>query len=69
MESLGEERDYWREFRRDLVDKLEQLEVKWLLANPKNISDDEHDFLIKKMQMFRETIRQIDDRLRELEDN
>lgn len=67
MTSSEQERNYWREFRRDTADNLERLEPKPFLANPKNMSDDEHDFLIKKMQMFRETISQIDDKLKELE--
>lgn len=67
MGSSDDERSYWREFRRDMADKLERLEIKLLLANPKNMNDDEHDFLIKKMKMFRETISQIDEKLKELE--
>jgi len=69
MDSIDEEREYWRKFRLDLAEKLEQLEVKLLLANPKNMSDDEHDFLIKKLSMFRETILQIDEKLVELDEN
>ena len=67
METPEEERSYWREFRRDLAGKLDRLDLKLLLANPKNMTDDEHDFLIKKMKMFRETISQIDEKLKELE--
>ena len=66
---MNEEREYWRKFCQDLADKLEQLEVKLLLANPRNISDDEHDFLIKKINMFRKTIQQVDEKLAELDEN
>jgi hypothetical protein len=67
MTTPEEERSYWREFRQDIVGKLERLEIKLLLANPKNMNDDEHDFLIKKTKMFRETISQTDEKLKELE--
>lgn len=67
MASSEDESKYWREFRQDIAGKLERLEIKLLLANPRNMSDDEHDFLIKKMQMFRETISEIDEKLKELE--
>lgn len=67
MASSDDEFRYWREFRQDVVGKLERLEIKLLLANPRNMNYDEHDFLIKKVQMFRETISQIDEKLKELE--
>lgn len=68
MSELEEERNYWHEFRQDIATKLERLEVKLLLASPKNMNDNEHDFLIKKMQMFRETIRQIDEKIKSLDE-
>ena len=60
MPGPDEEYQYWLAFKKDVEEKIGELEVELMLASPHSYTDDEHQFLIKKVRMFRETLTKIE---------
>ena len=54
------------DLRRHVEQNLQLVEVELVLADSKTHNENEHDFLIKKVRMFRDALTKIDQRLQEL---
>lgn len=56
-----------RELRQHVEYSIRLIEIELSLADPVTHTDEEHDFLIKKARMFRDSLKRIDERLLELD--
>ena len=53
------------EVKQTVTENLQLVEIELILADPETHSDDEHDFLIKKVRMLRDSLTKINHRLKE----
>ncbi|MCY7357971.1 MAG: hypothetical protein LH609_11020 [Rudanella sp.] len=60
MPGSDEEYQYWLAFKKDVDERIGELEVELMLASPHSLLNNEHEFLIKKVRMFRETLNKIE---------